>query len=347
MEVFRTKLPVLIKHYRQKAGYTQSQLAEKLDTSLRSFQRFESGEAEPSLEQLYILSKLLSFSVSELFQYGDALGEEQRVLSESDRLLQQSLQIAHVGIFEVTYPDQRVISTQQVGKILELSEDTKFSLELFAGLIADPTVRMQFQSLVQKSSEATFGFSILLNIRTSGGMLKNLDLRIESQFANGKLQKQMGSLIDVTHYKTLEGRLSQALHTVNEMSHLAGFGIWDLQLGSNVLSWTDSLYEIFEIDKKSFSASYEAFLNLVHPEDREKVHNAYTTSIKGQKYYEVEHRLLMPDGRIKWILEKCINYFSSEGQALQSKGYAIDITRWRGNHSQLLATSRDSLSTLP
>lgn len=110
--------------------------------------------------------------------------------------------------------------------------------------------------------------------------------------------------------------------------YFAAIGRWHLDLTKNQLDWSKSLYEIFEIDPTEFKASYESFLDLVHPEDRDSVNEAYTNSIKTQKPYEICHRLLMKDGRIKWIQERCFSKFSDDGQPLVSIGFAQDITNY-------------------
>ena len=92
---------------------------------------------------------------------------------------------------------------------------------------------------------------------------------------------------------------------------------------------------MFEIDPERFPASYEAFLNAIHPEDRGRVDKAYTDSLKNRQPYEIEHRLLFPDGRIKWVREKCKTAFDSQGKALRSTGIVQDITSQKLGELQL------------
>ena len=66
---------------------------------------------------------------------------------------------------------------------------------------------------------------------------------------------------------------------LNQAQHSAHIGNWELELASNKLYWSDEIYRIFEIDKAAFGASYEAFLNAIHPDDRDMVNKAYTDSL--------------------------------------------------------------------
>ncbi|MBT3717384.1 MAG: PAS domain-containing protein, partial [Gammaproteobacteria bacterium] len=91
---------------------------------------------------------------------------------------------------------------------------------------------------------------------------------------------------------------------LKETERIGHIGSWELDLATNDLLWSDEVYRIFEIDQNLFEATYEAFLNVIHPDDRDLVNDAYTNSLENRKPYEVKHRLLMADGRIKWVLER-------------------------------------------
>lgn len=126
--------------------------------------------------------------------------------------------------------------------------------------------------------------------------------------------------------KTEQGR-RENVRRLNEAQEIAGIGSWELDLVADELTWSDQTYRIFEIDKNQFGASYEAFLDAIHPDDREKVNKAYTDSLETREPYEVSHRLLMKDGRIKYVQECCESYFDDErGIPLRSIGTVQDVT---------------------
>ena len=112
---------------------------------------------------------------------------------------------------------------------------------------------------------------------------------------------------------------------LKEANELAGLGSWELIHGSNRLEWSDTIFDIFEIDN-SRCPSYEEFLDLIHPDDREHVNKVYKESLRNRTPYEVEHRLLMKDGRIKWVFEKCHTEYDGSGKPAKSTGIVQDIT---------------------
>jgi len=84
---------------------------------------------------------------------------------------------------------------------------------------------------------------------------------------------------------------------------------------------------LFEIDKVQFSATYQAFLNAIHPEDRDAVNTAYSRSLLTREPYEITHRLLMSNGRIKYVTERCESYFNAESKPIRSVGTVQDVTK--------------------
>lgn len=123
-----------------------------------------------------------------------------------------------------------------------------------------------------------------------------------------------------------EHRLRQSEARLNQAQHIAHIGNWELDLVRDKLYWSEEIYRIFEIDRDRFSPSYEDFLNAIHPEDRDAVNQSYMRSLETGEPYEITHRLLMGDGRIKWVTERCDTYFDAAGRPVCSVGAVQDVT---------------------
>jgi diguanylate cyclase (GGDEF)-like protein/PAS domain S-box-containing protein len=143
---------------------------------------------------------------------------------------------------------------------------------------------------------------------------------------DGVIAGFLGIAMDVSERNAAEAAVRDSADRLNEAQRIAQVGSWDLDLVSNKLIWSDEIFRIFEIDPNRFGASYEAFLNAIHPDDREKVNQAYTRSLTARAPYEIAHRLLMADGRIKWVNERCETFYDEEGRALRSSGTVQDVT---------------------
>lgn len=131
---------------------------------------------------------------------------------------------------------------------------------------------------------------------------------------------------DVTERKRSEDMVRQSEASMNEAQRLAHVGSWSLDLVTGELTWSDEIFRIFELDPDRFGASYEAFLEAVHPDDRQLVDKAYSDSVKNKKPYSITHRLLLPNGRVKYVSEQCETHYDADGVPLRSFGTVQDVT---------------------
>lgn len=136
----------------------------------------------------------------------------------------------------------------------------------------------------------------------------------------------VGTYTDITERKNSQLTLQHNQDLLNEAQLLGKLGSWELNLASGELRWSDEIYRIFELDPAHFQPSYESFLNAVHPDDRNTVNQAYTDSLQNRQPYDITHRLLLPNGQIKWVREHCRSDFDASGKALRSVGAVQDIT---------------------
>jgi|GEM_PF-903934 len=131
---------------------------------------------------------------------------------------------------------------------------------------------------------------------------------------------------DISERNQIEQELRENEKNLAQAQKIALLGSWKLDFDQDKLSWSDEIYRIFELDPKKFVPSYQAFLNVIHPEDRDRVNTAYTESVENRTLYDIEHRLLMDDGRIKHVHERCETSYDEQGNATQSIGTVLDIT---------------------
>ena len=144
-----------------------------------------------------------------------------------------------------------------------------------------------------------------------------------SRMSDGKL---LAIVRDVTERRSAEERLRKSEQGLIEAQRIAKIGSWELDLVQDRVTWSDELFKVFEVDKGRFAASYQAFLEVVHPEDLDDVRDAYARSQSTRTPVEFVHRLRMTDGRLKWVQERCETVFDESGQALRLVGTTQDIS---------------------
>lgn len=109
---------------------------------------------------------------------------------------------------------------------------------------------------------------------------------------------------------------------------VAHVGSWVFDVPVDRLTWSDEVYRIFGLEPRKFEEDYDAFLECVHPDDRERVDTAYRASLsERQNVYEAEHRIVRRDtGEARWVHEKCTNEFNDAGEVIRSVGMVQDVT---------------------
>ena len=115
---------------------------------------------------------------------------------------------------------------------------------------------------------------------------------------------------------------------LKEAQQLAGLGSWEHDLASGRLLWSDEVYRIFEVDPGLLQPSFERFLDLVHPDDRTMVQQAFDASDKDRRTYNVVHRVLLPGGRVKYVRERGATEYDGD-RPVRSMGTVLDITEVR------------------
>lgn len=143
--------------------------------------------------------------------------------------------------------------------------------------------------------------------------------------AFGEQEYNCALVRDISERKRAEEALRKTAADLNEAQRIAHVGSWQLDLLTNQLSWSDEIYRIFEIDPREFGASYEAFLQAIHPDDREAVNATYTNSVRTRTPYAIDHRLLLPEGRIKHVHEQCETFYEND-RPIRSAGTIQDVT---------------------
>jgi PAS domain S-box-containing protein len=111
-----------------------------------------------------------------------------------------------------------------------------------------------------------------------------------------------------------------------EAQHLAKLGYWRSNLEDGTFTWSEEFLRIFEFETTSYGLSYVDFLKAVHPDDRDWVSKKYEEHLHKNTEYDIEHRLLFPDGSIKYIHERRQTERDDEGNPFCILGTVQDIT---------------------
>lgn len=151
--------------------------------------------------------------------------------------------------------------------------------------------------------------------------------KIPLKDAFGQVTRILVMALDITAQKEIEEALRISQDDLNRAQSVARIGSWRLDVRRDVLTWSDENYHLFGMPLGS-PLSYATFLSAVHPEDRERVDQAWQAALNGEQY-EIEHRVIVA-GETKWFREKAELEFDDRGQLLGGFGTTQDVTERRG-----------------
>ena len=147
-------------------------------------------------------------------------------------------------------------------------------------------------------------------------------------------------VVDISPQKQAEAKVRASEASLLEAQRIARLGNWDWNIETNALYWSAQVHELFGIVPSEFGCNYEAFLQGVHPEDRERVHQAVEDAVAGTVAYNIDHRVLWPDGTVRVMHEQGEVTRDSGGRALKMTGTVQDVTERKEAELEISRTNR-------
>jgi diguanylate cyclase (GGDEF)-like protein/PAS domain S-box-containing protein len=116
--------------------------------------------------------------------------------------------------------------------------------------------------------------------------------------------------------------------SLDRAQRIAQMGNWDWLIPENRLFWSEGIYRLFGVDASEFEASYQAFLDRVHPDDRAAVEAAVSRAMETGQSYAIDHRIVRPDGSVRIVHESA--EVQMEGDTpVRMIGTVQDVTAWK------------------
>ena len=153
---------------------------------------------------------------------------------------------------------------------------------------------------------------------------------VEEALRTGELQqRRLAEQLEIERFRLVAAQ------------RVAKVGSWETDLTSMSVIWSDETHRIHETDPVTFSPSHQSFLEIVHPADRVIVDNAFNRSLGQQGTSTIEHRLLLPDGRIKFVEERWNVLRDKQDMPQRAIGTCHDITDRKLAEDEIIRLNAD------
>ncbi len=137
--------------------------------------------------------------------------------------------------------------------------------------------------------------------------------------------------------KLIENELRESQHDLKHAQIVANAGSWRLNVHTNKLFWSEEAYRIFGVPIGT-PLTYETFLGVIHPEDKEKVDSSWKAALRGE-HYDIQHRIIVGK-KVLWVHEKAELEFDKEGTLIGGFGTVQDITEQKISEQKLQRLNR-------
>jgi two-component system, cell cycle sensor histidine kinase and response regulator CckA len=214
-------------------------------------------------------------------------------------------------------------------------------------LIPDELHGAERDLLEQIRRGETVQFSETERIRKDGGRIYialSVSPILDSQ---GRVIGASSIKRDVTERKQAQDALAQSQERLHLALKAARMGTWRWEVASNALSWDEGLNELYGVDPENPVIRFEQFIERIYPDDRPYVHKAIERAIEASGGLDYEFRIVVPDGRIRWLADQGRVVRDATGKLLYLTGVCLDVTERRQAEERLRQAQRmDSVGQL-
>ncbi|HSQ46760.1 MAG TPA: PAS domain S-box protein [Lutibacter sp.] len=145
--------------------------------------------------------------------------------------------------------------------------------------------------------------------------------------SNGQFLYNLAIIINITKRKKAELdliRMSRIMKNSQEIAHLGSF---EYVAADQTTIWSEEEYNIYGLDPHGPSPEYHVMLEkYIHPDDAKLLNKTFMKAMQNREFYEFEHRIVRPDGSVRWVHDQANPYFDEHGNLLRYVGATLDIT---------------------
>lgn len=262
--------------------------------------------------------------------------QAEKALKESREDLSHAQQVAHIGNWRLDVHKNELMWSRETYRMFGIPEGTPLTYEVFLSAV-HPGDREVVNAAWQKALQGE-PYDIEHRIRI-GKETKWIRERAELEFdTQGTLSGGFGTAQDVTEQKSTEKALKESQADLTRAQAIAQVGSWRFRMSTGVFTWSDEMYKVYGISKDT-PLQNDIFTAAIHPDDRALVDTAWATGLQSGKF-DLGHRIIMPEGSIKWIHQRAELKADTEGSLAEGFGTVQDVTeqkRAEENQSRFLA----------
>ena len=274
-----------------------------------------------------------------------ALEVQEEKLQQSEAYLAEAQRLSHTGSFGWRPSTGEIIWSQETFRIFQYDRSTELTAELVLQR-AHPDDAALVQQTFERAAQDGQDFDFEHRLLMPDGVVKHVHVVAHAFNDVSGRTKFVGAVMDVTAAKRAEEALRRSESYLAEAQRLTHTGSWAWRIaGRKALHLSEEWYRIYGIDPEKSPVAWDERLQRVHPEDRYKWQEAIDRAIAEKSDYELEFRLLLPDGTVKYIHAVGHPVLNASRDLVEFVGSSTDITE-RKRAEVLLAGEKHLLEMI-
>lgn len=163
-------------------------------------------------------------------------------------------------------------------------------------------------------------------LRPNGEIRSVISQAVALRDSKGKVTGHIGSITDLTDQKVAEAQLTRHRERLSLALDAVGVGMFDWDIINNEGSCNDQYYKLFGAKPQSGMLSEDDWIEMVHPDDRNRAQTEVEHSLRDMAPYNSVYRVVWPDRSIRWVSSKGRVFYGIDGTAYRMIGLTTDIT---------------------
>ena len=270
--------------------------------------------------------KLGDDGVLAIFQDLTQRKQAEGALREAVRFNRQVLDCARDGII-VYGPDLRIIvwnrHMEELSGVPAKDLIGRLPQEVFP-FIGDIGMIERLKGVLFTGQPDAIDFEFPLQLSGRSGWASDVTGPLRNEA--GEIVGLIGTVREITERKQAEQELARANLRLQVAAASGGLGIWDGDVRTHTLTWDDRQYEMYGVARNEFASCYDAWLNRMHPDDLERVTEAFAAALRDGNRFDQEFRIVRPDGEIRYLKGEGLVEWDAEGRPVRMVGLNQDIT---------------------
>jgi PAS domain S-box-containing protein len=257
----------------------------------------------------------------------ETLELQEEKLQQSEAYLSEAQRLSHTGSFGWKPSTGEIIWSEETFRIFQYNRATKPTVELIIRRVHPEDAALVKQT-IERASQDGKDFEHEYRLLTPDGSVKHVHVVARALSDESDSIKFVGAVMDVTVAKLAEEALRRSEIYLAEAQRLTHTGSWAWRVpGRDALHLSEEWYRIYGFDPKQGLSAWEDRLQRMHPEDRAKVRETTDRAISEKSNYEVDHRIILPDGTVKYTHTVGHPVLNASGDVVEFVGTMIDVTQ--------------------